>query len=498
LPASPRRLRAVSDAPLRFCVAVRVSRVMGRSGPAFHSPETQEIAARRAIEALGGVVAEDVGIRGVFFDLDVSGAVTPSDRPGLGEALDLVRAGALVGVAVADLSRWSRETVSGLSELQEVRRLGGQVISAAETIDLETPGGVFATTVQLAAAQMRRDQAAASWRATHDRRFEKGRAHGAVPLGYRREADSGDVTFDPVLEVPVRRAFEDFAAGTVSQLELARRLSSVRGRRVWQATVSDVLRSQFYLGKVRLGGQVNDGQHEALVDQDVWDAVQRRLQREAAARSPRERGKTHSLVGLLVCDLCDHALWRRGGGQRSPYVLVSCRTAKDKAGCPGVGNPRFQEIEDAVLAEVVEGAARLRDNTAELARRDARRARATVDVAKLTAERRELEEAIGNAGVQLVRKVMTEQAYTATVTQLEQALTAVKEQLLEAEDRVAAPAAAALASAAARLAVEWEAGMTPAEKRAALTPFVKQVRVRPAAYPGEKIKDRVEVVPVEP
>lgn len=492
---APRRLRAVAELPLRFGIAVRVSRVMGRSGPAFHSPETQEIGARRAIEALGALVAEDVGVRGVFFDLDVSGAVTPSDRPGLGEALALVRAGALDGIAVADLSRWSRETVSGLSELQEVRRLGGQVISAAETIDLETPGGVFATTVQLAAAQMRRDQAAASWKATHERRFEKGRAHGAVPLGYVRDRATGDVDVDPVLEAPVRRAFADYAAGVASQVELARRLSDVRGRRVWQTTVGDLLRSPFYLGKVRLGGQVADGQHPALVERDVWDAVQRRLQREAAVRSPRERGKTHSLVGLLVCDLCDHALWRRGSGHRSPHVLVSCRTAKDGAGCPGIGNPRFQDIEDAVLDEVVEASARLRDNTAELARRDARQARAGADIAKLRAEQRELEEAIGNAGVQLVRKVMSETAYTSTVIRLEQAVVAVQEQLLEAEERVAAPDAAALASAAARLAVEWEAGMTPAEKRAALAPFVRQVRVRPALYAGQKVKDRVEVVP---
>lgn len=93
---------------------------------------------------------------------------------------------------------------------------------------------------------------------------------------------------------------------------------------------------------------------------------------------------------------------------------------------------------------------------------------------------------------------MTEQAYTATVSRLEQALTAVQEQLLEAEDRVAAPAAAALASATARLAVEWEAGMTPAEKRAALAPFVRQVRARPAARCGEPTSDRVTVVAHEP
>lgn len=39
--------------------------------------------------------------------------------------------------------------------------------------------------------------------------------------------------------------------------------------------------------------------------------------------------------------------------------------------------------------------------------------------------------------------------------------------------------------------------MIPAEKRAALVPFVKQVRVRPAAHRGELVKDRVRVVPIE-
>ena len=316
-----------------------------------------------------------------------------------------------------------------------------------------------------------------------------------MPLGYIRDPDSNDVVHDPALQAAVRRAFADYAAGTASQVELASRLTAVRGRRVWQSTVSDLLRSPFYVGKVRLGGRVAEGAHEPLVDEPVWQAVQRRLQREASVRSPRERGKTHSLVGLLVCDLCGYALWRRGSG--SGDVLVACRTAKDRAGCPGIGNPRFDDIEQAVLDEVVQAAARLRDNAAELARRDARQARAAVDVAKLRSEARELDEAIGNAGVQLVRKVMSEQAYTSTVDRLEQAAQAIREQLLEAEDRVAAPAPEVMASAAARLAVEWAAGMTSSEKRAALAPFVRQVRVRPAGHAGEPLKDRVQVIPPE-
>jgi hypothetical protein len=62
---------------------------------------------------------------------------------------------------------------------------------------------------------------------------------------------------------------------------------------------------------------------------------------------------------------------------------------------------------------------------------------------------------------------------------------------------VVAPAAAALASAAELLAQEWQGGMTRSEKRAALAPFVKQVRARPAAYPGEEVGDRVRAVPVD-
>lgn len=81
------------------------------------------------------------------------------------------------------------------------------------------------------------------------------------------------------------------------------------------------------------------------------------------------------------------------------------------------------------------------------------------------------------------------------VTRFKQTLTAVREQLLEADDRLAAPAAAALAAAGARLAVGRAAGMTPTEKRAALAPFVVQVRVRPAAYPGQPVRDRVRVLP---
>src|SRR5690349_6459178 len=109
---------------------------MGRSGARFLSPEIQIGSARSEIERVGGRLDESVGDEGVFYDLDVSGTTAPSERPGLGADLELVRAGRLAGVAVYDVSRLSRDTAGGLQELQDFAAAGGQAISATETIDI--------------------------------------------------------------------------------------------------------------------------------------------------------------------------------------------------------------------------------------------------------------------------------------------------------------------------------------------------------------------------
>lgn len=72
----------------------------------------------------------------------------------------------------------------------------------------------------------------------------------------------------------------------------------------------------------------------------------------------------------------------------------------------------------------------------------------------------------------------------------------VQEQLLEAEERVAATAPAAMVGSRGdvRLAIEWKAGMTSGEKSAG--PYaVRAAGPRsPGAYPSEAVKDRVTVI----
>lgn len=480
-----RHLRAV-DAPLRFGIAVRVSQVMGRSGERFHSPETQEAAARTAVARAGGVVDETVGINGVFTDLDVSGKTAPSDRPGMGAALELVRQGRLDGVAVYDVSRWSRDTVSGLRELQEIAACGGQVLSAAETIDVATPSGMFTTTIQLAAAQLRRDEASKAWRATHQSRHERGLPHGKVPFGYI--AAGGEVNVDPVLGPVVADAFRDYAAGRASQKDIAERLTEARGVLTRQSVVSKALRNPFVTGLLTYNGDTRVGRHEPLVPVDVFERVQARLRDDRFA-SPRHREPASWTSGMVACDACGRSLHRRGRGAGGP-VRLKCAGLVDRS-CAGVGTPTVEAVEDAVLTEVLRRAADLLDDTPQAVARRSRAARAGLDAEALRVEAKNLTDAIGRAGALLASGTFDALAYEATVSELRAQLGAVTGRLEVAERQAGgAVTLAAMTSAAERLESVWP-DLTTVERRTFAALFVGQVRLRPPAYRGEPVPDRL-------
>lgn len=484
------RLSVVRDGPRRFAIAVRVSRVMGRGGEQFHSPETQEASARRAVEAAGGVVAEDVGRRGVFFDMDVSGGTSPSDRPGLGEALTLVRRGVIGGVACHDLSRWSRETVSGLRELQEVVSAGGQVVTGSETIDLHTPGGIFATTVQLAAQQLKRDEARKAWRETHESRFARGLPHGKLPVGYESDG-AGGARPHPVLGPAVADAFRDYAAGRASQPQIAERLGGLRGRPMRQGVVSQLLRNDFFVGVVRYNGEAKPGRQEPLVDDDTWQAVRATLGLTTSLR-PASNGGT-GLTAILACGRCGKPLHRRGRGADNPGGLVARLRCSSQGrageGCAGVGAPRLADVEAALLDLCDALAAGLEEEPEVQADGSGERAL----VARLEREVQDAVAALGRASVMRIRGALSEEAYDAAAGQLEQELQAARLGLAEAQSRAALrqPLAPADGRRLAQEMRELWPFMLPREKHVDVSQFLARVWLMPAAYRGQDVRDRL-------
>jgi DNA invertase Pin-like site-specific DNA recombinase len=279
---------------------IRVSRVGGREGDSFISPDVQ----RDQIQTWARL--RGVEIAAWHTDLDVSGGTL--SRPGLNLMLQRVRDGHTGGVAVARLDRLSRASVAdALNIVSDIHDAGGQIAAVDLGIDPTTPFGEFAMTLMLALARMERRRIADQWRISRQRAVERGvHVSSARPTGYQRTPD-GRLEPHETEAREVQELFRRAVAGD-SWADLARFLDDTGvegpyGPVQWTGgAVAHIIKNRVYLGEARSGEFVNPDAHEALVDRRTWEAAQ-------VARGPAPpRGEPALLAGLLRCAGCRHLL----------------------------------------------------------------------------------------------------------------------------------------------------------------------------------------------
>lgn len=283
-----------------FDAYVRVSRVGGRSGERFISPEVQ----LEQIERWAQLRQVAVGER--HEDLDRSGGTT--DRPGLAAAISRVERGVSTGIVVARLDRLARSLSGALEVIQRVERANGQVVSVAEGIDPTTPAGKMMQRLLLLLAEWELDRLRESWRTARSRAIGRGvHISGRVPAGYRRRED-GRLEPDPDHGRAVAEAFVMRGRGEswarIARYLTARGVAVNTGAPAWRPkAVQSLVANRVYLGEARSGALRNPSAHEPLVARDVWEAAQ-------SARSlPTGRGAEPGLLaGLIRCSGCRYLL----------------------------------------------------------------------------------------------------------------------------------------------------------------------------------------------
>src|SRR5687767_6207399 len=118
---------------MRLIAYIRVSRVAGREGETFISPDVQRETIARHIKGGGH---EFVGEQ---IDLDQSGGKI--DRPGFERALAAVEAGEADGIAVAKLDRFARSVAGAAKALDRLEAAGGSLVAVDLGIDTSTAAG---------------------------------------------------------------------------------------------------------------------------------------------------------------------------------------------------------------------------------------------------------------------------------------------------------------------------------------------------------------------
>ena len=299
---------------------VRVSRVNGRSGERFISPDVQEEQIRAYACARGRTVAI------VFRELDRSG--TTFERALLQEALQRIEAGESGGLIVARLDRFARTALEALEAIARIHQAGAEFVSVEDGLDSSTPFGKVMMTILLALAELEVGRVKENWRLAQAHAVLRGvHVTGRLPLGYRRDS-SGRLAPIPSEAALLRQAFAQrgfgFLPGEIVDYLHRGGLASHHGGEaaVSLRAVNYLLRNPVYTGEARCGDYINPTAHPPIVSRSLWLAAQ-----DPRTRTSFNRSATTLLAGLVRCSSCSAPLKRRRLTSRNPAWTAEAQYA---------------------------------------------------------------------------------------------------------------------------------------------------------------------------
>jgi DNA invertase Pin-like site-specific DNA recombinase len=336
---------------------LRVSRLAGREGDSFISPEVQ----REKIEAWAKL--HDAQIVEWHEELDESGA--KRDRPKFQEALARCERGETGGIVVARLDRFARSAVDALESIKRLEKSGARLVSVEDGFDDSTAMGRFARGILLLLAELEWERIRGNWETAIGRAVADGvHVSGLVPTGYKRNGKRSRLVPDRVAAPVVHEAFRMRASGAscekIARYFEEKGVTPPTGNPHWSRQgIRALLQNKVYVGQARGwkgkdGEQpmVNDHAHEALVTREEFEAAQ-----DVKPYPHRHDGSIAAqvmLAGLIKCAGCGHNLTYTGTTNRDGRRTASymCRGRYATGICPAPAAARA-EIVDAFVREVV-------------------------------------------------------------------------------------------------------------------------------------------------
>jgi site-specific DNA recombinase len=273
-------------------------------------------------------------VRGEYWDDGISGTIPLAERPAGHRLLEDARAGRLRRVIVYNLTRLGRTLRVILEAYEQLQACGVEVVSATEPIDTSNPIGRFIFQLLGSLAELDRATTLEKLTGGRDRVAGEGRwTGGPVPYGYDVHPEDAARDGAPRL-VPSARLVPELglteaavavalfeaidrggtpaaevrrlnALGAYSFTRYARQATPTR-RTPWSlGRLTDLLHRPIYKGEhtVKSARGAVARTFPALVDEALWERVQRRLA-EHRTVSDRETTRPFLLRGLVVCAGC--------------------------------------------------------------------------------------------------------------------------------------------------------------------------------------------------
>ncbi|MTI81242.1 MAG: recombinase family protein [Firmicutes bacterium] len=284
----------------------------------------------------------DYEYAGIYADEGISGTNTKK-REQFNKMIEDCKTGKIDMIITKSISRFARNTLDCLNYVRQLKDLGIGVVFEKENINtLDSKGEVLLSILSsLAQDESRSISENSTWGIR--RRFEQGKVavNHTKFLGYDKDED-GDLVINEQQAKIVRRIYKDYLDGKGPN-RIARELEAEgvpnwNGKAKWyESSIRNMLQNEKYKGDALLQKTytvdfltkkrvVNTGQipryyveesHPAIIDKDMWEAVQLEMERRRAFAEEHDIKKVdyatvdNPFAGRVICGKCGSIFGRK-------------------------------------------------------------------------------------------------------------------------------------------------------------------------------------------
>ena len=322
MPAEAKKLRAVpasTPARVRCAIYTRKSTEEGLDQN-FNSLDAQRESAEAYI--LSQKNEGWIALAEQYDDGGFTGA--NMERPGLNRLLADIETGKVDCIVVYKYDRLSRSLADFMKLLEILDRNHVTFVAVTQPFDTRTSAGRFMVHMLLNFAQFEREMIAERTRDKMRAARRKGKWIGGYPiLGYDVAPKGGALLMNAAEAERVREIFRLYLQlGSLIRVleELERRGWRMKvwttrdgvqrgGSRFSKTTLYTLLTNVAYAGRVKFESKLFDGEHQRIIDNDIFDRVQERLSRNGSKGERKVRNKHGALLkGLVQCGSCGGAM----------------------------------------------------------------------------------------------------------------------------------------------------------------------------------------------
>src|SRR4030081_2049131 len=303
-------MKAPSVRPVRCAIYTRVSTEYGLDQE-FNSLDAQYDAASAYIRSQAH--ARWTLVRTRYDDGGFSGGST--NRPALQTLLADVKARKVNVIVVYKVDRLTRSLADFAKLVELFDTHGVSFVSVTQQFNTTTSMGRLTLNVLLSFAQFEREVTSERIRDKIAASKRKGLwVGGPLPLGYEMKDGKVAVVEDEAERVRLiyRRYLElggvnalvrDLSDKDIrSKVRLRATGATHGGILLERGSLFYLLRNRFYIGEVKYKGEILPGEQPAIMDRELFDAVQQKLTDQWSHRNHAKTKSDHLLTGLLYDD----------------------------------------------------------------------------------------------------------------------------------------------------------------------------------------------------